>query len=72
MSEYRIVIEIDIDKEQFDKLGCPAGRHRGNNEQNDHIQSEYQERLLLADYIYTLAEGNELYFQMIDGNQKEQ
>ena len=52
MSEYRVVIEIDIDKKQFDK------------------QSEYQQRLLLADYIYTLAEGNELYFQIIDKNQR--
>ena len=33
-------------------------------------QSEYQQRLLLADYIYTLAEGNELDFQIIDKNQR--
>ena len=52
MSEYKVVIEIDIDKKQFDK------------------QSEYQQRLLLADYIYTLAEGNELDFQIIDKNQR--
>ena len=52
MNEYKVVIEIDIDKKQFDK------------------QSEYQQRLLLADYIYTLAEGNELDFQIIDKNQR--
>ena len=52
MNEYKVIIEINIDKEAFDK------------------QDEYQQRLLLADYIYTLAEGNELDFQIIDKNQR--
>ena len=52
MSEYRVVIEIDVDKEQFDK------------------QSKYQQRLLLADYIYSLAEQDELDFQIVDKNQR--
>ena len=32
-------------------------------------QDEYQQRLLLADYFYTLAEANELNFKVIDKNQ---
>ena len=51
MNEYKVIIEINIDKEAFDK------------------QNEYQQRLLLADYFYTLAEANELNFKVIDKNQ---
>ena len=52
MSEYRVVIEIDVDKDQFD------------------TQTKHQQRLLLADYIYSLAEQDELDFQIVDKNQR--
>ena len=52
MSEYRVVIKIDVEKDHFGK------------------QTKYQQGLLLADYIYSLAEQEELNFEIFDKNQR--
>ena len=52
MSEYRVVIEIDVEKTHFDR------------------QSNKDQQLILADYIYNLAEDDELKFQIFDKNQR--
>ena len=52
MSEYRVVIEIDVEKTHFDG------------------QSNKDQQLILADYIYNLAEEDELKFQIFDKNQR--
>ena len=52
MSEYRVVIEIDVEKTHFDG------------------QSNKDQQLILADYIYNLAEEDEMKFQIFDKNQR--
>ena len=52
MSEYRVVIEIDVEKTHFDR------------------QSNKDQQLILAEYIYNLAEEDELKFQIFDKNQR--
>lgn len=52
MSEYRVVIEIDVEKAHFNG------------------QTNKDQQLILADYIYNLAEEDELKFQIFDKNQR--